>query len=203
VTASRPSSPGGHGMSVWQVGVTARRNCWLMGVIWRRWRGRRRRCRLRAGPDCRGPGHTSRWFAGQRGRRPLARRAAGLPRRNWAAVMNACRSVCGPTFLLIPARRATLRTTRPAPCRSSRRLPAVRNRAVAAFSGGQVDRQLAARARRRPAGHRARPGPGRWYGTRSLVSSSRAKPSMSARRTANRATERVRRQVVNWRRSSA
>jgi len=26
-----------------------------------------------------------------------------------AAVMNACRSVCGPTFLLIPAWRATLR----------------------------------------------------------------------------------------------
>gem|GEM_PF-5044174 len=35
--------------------------------------------------------------------------------------MNACLSVCGPTFLLIPARRATLRTIRPAPCRSSRR----------------------------------------------------------------------------------
>src|SRR6185312_1466608 len=35
--------------------------------------------------------------------------------------MNASRSVCGPTFLLIPARRATLRTIRPAPCWSSRR----------------------------------------------------------------------------------
>jgi hypothetical protein len=38
-----------------------------------------------------------------------------------AAVMNACRSVCGPTFLAIPARRATRRTIRPAACRSSRR----------------------------------------------------------------------------------
>ena len=38
-----------------------------------------------------------------------------------AAVMNAWRSVCGPTGLLIPARQAIRRTIRPAPCRSSRR----------------------------------------------------------------------------------
>jgi hypothetical protein len=37
-----------------------------------------------------------------------------------AAVMNACRSVCGPTGLAIPARTATRRTIRAAPCRSSR-----------------------------------------------------------------------------------
>src|SRR5436190_11527786 len=36
-----------------------------------------------------------------------------------AAVMNACRRVCGPAGLAIPARRATRRTIRPAPCRSS------------------------------------------------------------------------------------
>src|SRR5690348_17970554 len=35
------------------------------------------------------------------------------------------------------------------------------------------------------------------------ASSSRAKDSMSARRTANKARDRVRHQVVNWRRSSA
>jgi hypothetical protein len=34
--------------------------------------------------------------------------------------MNACRKVCGPTGLAIPARRVSRRTTRPAPCRSSR-----------------------------------------------------------------------------------
>jgi hypothetical protein len=40
--------------------------------------------------------------------------------------MNASRSVCGPIGLPIPARRATLRTMRPAPWRSSRRPSAVR-----------------------------------------------------------------------------
>jgi hypothetical protein len=43
-----------------------------------------------------------------------------------AAVMNACRSVWGPTGLAIPARRATLRTILPAPCRSSLRPSAAR-----------------------------------------------------------------------------
>jgi hypothetical protein len=36
-----------------------------------------------------------------------------------------------------------------------------------------------------------------------LASRSRAKPSMSARRTANKPRERARHQVVNWRGSSA
>jgi hypothetical protein len=39
--------------------------------------------------------------------------------------MNACRNVCGPTFLARPALRATRRTIRAAPCRSSRRPAAV------------------------------------------------------------------------------
>jgi hypothetical protein len=43
-----------------------------------------------------------------------------------AAVMNAWRSVCGPTGLLIPARRASRRTIRPAPRRSNRRPSAAR-----------------------------------------------------------------------------
>jgi hypothetical protein len=38
-----------------------------------------------------------------------------------AAVMNACRGVCGPAGLVIRARRAARRTIRAAPCRSSRR----------------------------------------------------------------------------------
>jgi hypothetical protein len=55
--------------------------------------------------------------------------------------MNACLSVCGPTDLVIPARRATLLTIRPAPCRSRRRpSPMRKDGAVAAFAGGQVDR---------------------------------------------------------------
>ena len=36
-------------------------------------------------------------------------------------------SACGVTALVIPALRATLRTIRPAPCRSSRRPSAARN----------------------------------------------------------------------------
>jgi hypothetical protein len=44
-----------------------------------------------------------------------------------AAVMNACRSVGGVTSLAIPARRAVLRTIRPAACRSSRFPSAARN----------------------------------------------------------------------------
>ena len=40
--------------------------------------------------------------------------------------MKACRSVCGPTDLMIPARPAIRRTIRAAPCRSSRRPSAVR-----------------------------------------------------------------------------
>jgi hypothetical protein len=44
-----------------------------------------------------------------------------------AAVMNACLSVWGVTGLPIPARRAVLRTIRPAACRSSRRSSLVTN----------------------------------------------------------------------------
>ena len=43
-----------------------------------------------------------------------------------AADRPGCRSVCGPTGLVIPARRAARRTIRAAPCRSSRRPSAVR-----------------------------------------------------------------------------
>ena len=50
---------------------------------------------------------------------------SGTPASN-AAVMNACRNVCGPMGLLIVARRAMRRTIRPPPCRSSRRPSAVR-----------------------------------------------------------------------------
>ena len=61
---------------------------------------------------------------------PSSRRARNVASdatpRLWAAVMNACLSVCGPTGLVIPARRATFRTIRPAPCRSSRRPSPVR-----------------------------------------------------------------------------
>ena len=52
--------------------------------------------------------------------------AQGAPASS-AAVMNACLSVCGVTALVIPARRAALRTIRPAPCRSSCRPSAARN----------------------------------------------------------------------------
>jgi hypothetical protein len=44
-----------------------------------------------------------------------------------AAVMNACRSVCGLTYLLIPARRVTRRTILAAPCRSNHFPSAARN----------------------------------------------------------------------------
>ena len=54
VTASRPSSSGGRGPVRLAAGA-ARRSCKPMRVTWRRRRGRRRRCRLRAGPGCRGP----------------------------------------------------------------------------------------------------------------------------------------------------
>ena len=81
--------------------------------------GRRRRCRSRAGRGCRGRGHISWWSWDRRARRLPARPGAGR-QTSRAAVMNACRRVCGPTVLGIPARRATRRTTRAAPCRSSR-----------------------------------------------------------------------------------
>jgi hypothetical protein len=55
--------------------------------------------------------------------------------------MNACRSVWGVTFLVIPARRAVVRTICPAPCRSSRRpVCGQEQRSVGVFADGQVDR---------------------------------------------------------------
>ena len=57
----------------------------------------------------------------RRGLLHVAQRDPGIE----GAVMNACLSVRGVTALPMPARRATLRTTLPAPCRSSRH-PAVR-----------------------------------------------------------------------------
>ena len=54
--------------------------------------------------------------------------------------MNASFSVCGLTCLAIPARRVTRRTTRAAPCRSSRRPSTVtKQRAFRALAGGQVN----------------------------------------------------------------
>ena len=44
----------------------------------RRPRRRRRRCRWRAGPGCRGYGRISWWSAGRRGKRPFGRRAVAL-----------------------------------------------------------------------------------------------------------------------------
>jgi hypothetical protein len=46
-------------------------------VTWQRPRRKPRRCRWRAGPGCRGPGHTSSWFSDRHERRPPARRVAG------------------------------------------------------------------------------------------------------------------------------
>ena len=89
-------------------------------------RGKRRRRRSRAGPGCREPGRTASSSADRRARRLPARPAAATLRPS-AAVMNPCRSVCGVTALAIPARRAVVRTIRPAPCRSSRRPSAARN----------------------------------------------------------------------------
>jgi hypothetical protein len=87
-------------------------------------RRRRPRCKWRAGPGCRGRGRSGSWSSGRRGRRLLGHPAAGP--RHPTAVMNACRSVCGPTGLVIPARPATRRTIRAAPCRFSRRPSAAR-----------------------------------------------------------------------------
>jgi hypothetical protein len=55
--------------------------------------------------------------------------------------MNACRSVCGPTGLVISARRARRRTIRAAPCRSSRcRLGPRKIGPSTPLTNGQVDR---------------------------------------------------------------
>jgi hypothetical protein len=94
---------------------------------WRPRRGKRRRRRSRAGPGCREPALAYRIVV-----RGSACEAASCTSRSGnplssAAVMNACRSICGVTALAIPARRAVVRTIRPAPCRSSRRPSLARN----------------------------------------------------------------------------
>jgi hypothetical protein len=48
--------------------------------------------------------------------------------------MNACRSVCAPTFLVIPARRAAWRTIQPSA------IGGPEDRPRAPFADGQVDR---------------------------------------------------------------
>jgi len=93
------------------------------------------RRRSRAGPGCGGPGRTASSSADRRARRLPARPAATTLRPS-AAVVNACRSVCGVTAVAIPARRAVVRTIRPAPCRSSRRPSPARNRAAGTVVDG-------------------------------------------------------------------
>jgi hypothetical protein len=75
-----------------------------------------------------GPVILHRWPGDPRGT-PLPARPETGPgvKTGRAAVMKACRSVCGVTILVIPARRAVLPTMRPAPCRSSGRPSAARN----------------------------------------------------------------------------
>jgi len=65
----------------WPGGVLARQ----LLLIGRHRRRTRRRCRWRAGPDCRGRGRISWWSGDRRGRRLLARPAARpqRPARRW------------------------------------------------------------------------------------------------------------------------
>ena len=79
------------------------------------------------------------WSAGRRARRPAVTSRSGTPASD-AVVINACRSVCGPAGAVIPARRATRRAIRPAPCRS-RPCPftARKTWSFAALADGQVD----------------------------------------------------------------
>jgi hypothetical protein len=84
---------------------------------------RQRRCRWRAGPAMSLPDRIV--VRGSACEAASCTSRSGTPASS-AAVMNACRRVCGPTGLVMPARRAIRRTIRPAPCRSSRRPSAVR-----------------------------------------------------------------------------
>ena len=81
-------------------------------------RGRRRRYRWRADQARLGLGRSASCCAGRRARRPPGHRAANAA--SSAAVMNACRRLCGVMGLFTPARRATRRTIRAAQCRSIR-----------------------------------------------------------------------------------
>jgi hypothetical protein len=115
-------------------------------VIGRLRRGRRQRCKWRAGRGWSGRSRIS-WSCGDRRERRLPARPEAELRHPTAAVMNAWRRVWGPTGLMIPARRATRRTIRPAPWRSSllpsaatKMGPSVRSpmaRAARALPGGQ------------------------------------------------------------------
>ena len=102
-------------------------------VSGRRQQGMRRRRRWRAGRGTPEPDRSASWSWGQRAMRPPAR--PGVARRRRAtAVMNACRSVCGRTGLVIrgppgdtandPTRRVPVEPgpvpVSRAPCRSSR-----------------------------------------------------------------------------------
>lgn len=82
---------------------------------------------VRGVPVQRGPGALCAWWCADQRERPLpARRAAGHRHLARTAVINACRSVCGPTVFVIPALQVIRRTIRPAPCRSSLRPSAAR-----------------------------------------------------------------------------
>ena len=98
----------------------ARRSCHgCEPVTGRHRRRRRRRCTWRAGPARSVPGRISWAVRGSAWEAVSWMSRSGTPASS-AAVMKACLSVCGPTVLVIPALRATRRTIRPAPCRSSR-----------------------------------------------------------------------------------
>jgi hypothetical protein len=116
VTAARPSA------SAAGIG----RCCQPVRTTWRRPRYMQRRCRWRAGPGCPGPLSYRIVVLGSACEAASWTSRSGTPASS-AAVMKACLSVCGVTALVVPARRAVLRTIRPAPCRSSRRLSVARN----------------------------------------------------------------------------
>jgi transcriptional regulator with XRE-family HTH domain len=91
------------------------------------------RVRWRAGRGWSVRGRSAWWCAGRSARRLPEHRGGGTQPSS-AAVMNACRRVCGLTCLAIPARRVTRRTIRAAPWRSSRLPSAARSRGPLARS---------------------------------------------------------------------
>ena len=93
---ARAAAPGGRPPGA---AVVSRR------VTWRCLRCRRRRCRSRAGPGCRGLCRTASWSAGSACEAASCTSRSGTPASK-AAVMNACLSVWGVMALSIPARRA-------------------------------------------------------------------------------------------------
>ena len=87
---------------------------------------RRRRYRSRAGPGCRGRGHTASSSADPRARQPPARPAAALRRPLRGGDERVPKRVRR-DGLGDPGPAGRLRTIRPAPCQSSRRPSAARN----------------------------------------------------------------------------